>query len=336
MSEFLSAFTPAQVHMEVWDRERALASTATARLRRFRAQREQVRTDAIMDGSFLRERVRAEVAGERARHTVDAARARAASAGSGGRGLGLVYNETTSAGCVVSHTACHAVRRTGVRVEIDGALKRVKRLRTSLEHASRLLHFDAHDEAAPARWQKKMLTMTYRPGVDWSPEHMAHWSNMFRTWCRRRSVKCRYVWVAELQVRGVVHYHIVIWVQRGVFLPQSDRNGWWPHGSTRTETVQSPMSYIMKYATKTDASNIGGFPKGCRLHGAAGLTREHRRHLRYWRAPFWVRDSLTGRADIRKVVGGYMDAYTGELVLSPWSVTVDDRGRVFAVQTSIH
>jgi Protein of unknown function (DUF3296). len=35
----------------------------------------------------------------------------------------------------------------------------------------------------------------------------------------RRGHKLPYVWVAELQKRGALHYHVLLWLPRGLTLP---------------------------------------------------------------------------------------------------------------------
>lgn len=162
--------------------------------------------------------------------------------------------------------------------------------------------------------------------------HIARFLDRLRKWCAKRQYKTRYVWVAELQQRGAVHYHMVVWVPQWAFLPKPDDARWWTHGQTNIVTAYAPIGYISKYASKSTREDAQRFPKGARMHGVGGVTPEDRRHLRYWQAPFFVRDGLTGRADIRKVRGGYADRITGEFLPSPWAVVVTPDGRVYAIR----
>lgn len=122
-----------------------------------------------------------------------------------------------------------------------------------------------------------MITLTYRATSDieqeipevglksrWRPNHI-------RTFMRalRRNMKDRllaYVWVAELQKRGEVHYHILLLVRKGTYIPYPDRS-WWPHGYSKIETARSRW-YILKYCSKS-AFKTGDtwkdFPQGLRL-----------------------------------------------------------------------
>lgn len=72
-----------------------------------------------------------------------------------------------------------------------------------------------------------------------------------------------YAWVAELQERGAVHYHVILLLNRGTALPKPDKAGWWTYGSTKVQTVNSAF-YIAKYTGK-EHQKEGVFPKGMRM-----------------------------------------------------------------------
>jgi len=251
---------------------------------------------------------------------------RRAAGAAGLAGLGFITNATSGS---IAHEV-NKNRPIREKLVINREASRIKRMKTSVGHAARLLHFDAHTEASAGLWNKKFITLTYADADGWQPGHFSAFRNALKCWCRARRVRLRFVWVAELQKRGALHYHVVVWLPRGKFLPQADTQGWWPHGMTNIVTAQSPIGYITKYASKTTAAQAAGYPKGARMCGHGGLTPEGRRHVRYWQSPFWVRDSLGGRADIRKVSGGYMDKLTGEFLPSPWRVVVGAGGQVWA------
>lgn len=269
----------------------------------------------------------------KAKATASQGEARQASpARSAGDALGLVSNATSD---TQDQTSTKRPLREKLLINRDA--QRIKRMRTAVGHAARLLHFDAHMERDAQRWNKKFITLTYAEANAWRPGDFTKFRKALREWCVRRNVKCRFVWVAEIQMeryratgQAVVHYHVVVWLPKGKFLPFADAQGWWPYGKTNITTAQSPVGYIAKYASKAEAAHAGLFPKGARMHGCGGLEPEARRHIRYWQAPFWVRDALTGRADIRKVPGGYMDRLTGEFLASPWRVCIGPGGEVWA------
>lgn len=220
------------------------------------------------------------------------------------------------------------VTPTRLRIQIDRDANRVKRMRRAVGHSARLLHFDATGDHT--RYRKTFITLTYRDADGWEPGHMGQFVRRLREWCKRRGIKCRFVWVAELQQRGALHYHLLTWIPRKFMVPKPDKRGWWTHGSSNIKEAQNAVSYIAKYASKTTTQQSVRYPGGARMHGCGGLDAEPRRHIRYWQAPLWVRDALTGRADIRKVNGGYCDKFTGEFLASPWKVEVTAGGMVFA------
>jgi len=242
------------------------------------------------------------------------------------RALGFITNATKDR----EETLSQEKRPLRERLKLNREASRIKRMKTAVGHAARLLHFDAHSERNAQLWNKKFITLTYADVDGWEPGHFGAFRKAMNHWCRQRGVRLRYVWVAELQKRGALHYHVVVWLPKGKYLPHADAQGWWPHGMTNIVTAQSPIGYITKYASKATTEQAMNYPRGARMCGHGGLQPEGRRHVRYWQSPMWVRDALTGRADIRKVTGGYMDKFTGEFLPSPWRVVVGAGGQVWA------
>lgn len=234
---------------------------------------------------------------------------------SGPGSTGLVSNTTSGT-------------RDRLKLEIDRDASRCKRMKRAISHSARLIDFASSGDRV--RYRRTFITLTYRNEDDWQAGHISAFRDRLRQWCKRQGFKCRFVWVAELQKRGALHYHMLVWVPRRCMVPKPDRRGWWSHGSTNIKEAQHAVSYIAKYASKTTPDQAAKYPKGARMHGAGGLDPDSRRHIRYWQSPLWVRDALTGRADIRKVQGGYCDKFTGEFLPSPWKVEVTPGGRVYA------
>lgn len=74
-------------------------------------------------------------------------------------------------------------------------------------------------------------------------------------------------WVGEIQpARGVPHYHGVLLVKRGTYIPPLDTSGLWPHGSTNRKTVDSAW-YLGKYVGKSAQKDFSRMPKGFRSYG---------------------------------------------------------------------
>lgn len=108
-----------------------------------------------------------------------------------------------------------------------------------------------------------------------------------------------YGWVAELQKRGAVHYHIYCAVTAKTIIPKPDSSGMWPYGMSRVETRKSPY-YLLSYASKKH-QKIGKFPKGMRMVHVwikKGLLPTYERWLFDLSAyPNWLRDQLLPNSD---------------------------------------
>ena len=162
------------------------------------------------------------------------------------------------------------------------------------------------------------VTLTYRPGVEWSADHIRNALQRCRMWLKRQTgQKLRYTWVAELQQRGAVHYHLIVYLPKRLSMPKWDKQGWWPHGMTNTQVARSGVGYLMKYVSKL--SPFHQFPKGMRLYGIGGLN-EQARAIRTWHnLPQWVKQEH-GVGDITRRACGFVVRATGEILESPWIV----------------
>jgi len=226
-------------------------------------------------------------------------------------------------GLVTSHTS----GTQGTGIEIDPFLTRLRRLRRSVLTAARMHEY----ELRHSRFKPAMLTLTYREVGAWSPKHISELLQRIRVWLRRRGHRLRYVWVAELQQRGALHYHALIWLPRGLTLPKPDKQGWWTHGSTRIEWARKPAGYLAKYASKLDSKVGVGFPAGARLHGRGGLEEFGRSVASWFNLPQWAREvcDLAGRA-VRVKGVGLVDRQSGVCLPSPWRVSRSPSGNTVA------
>ncbi|WJI17478.1 replication initiation protein [Pseudoxanthomonas winnipegensis] len=239
------------------------------------------------------------------------------SAAAGGRSLGLVPSTTSG----------HGPLR--LAFEIDANRIRSLRLKKSIVTGARLHDEEAKKGSTRGAWY--MLTTTYRRGCGSSPRDISDLLKRLRRFVcaairsRYRGDRpvFRYLWVGELTKALVPHYHVLIWIPRGVFIPKADAMGWWAHGMTKIERARNAVGYLAKYASKFTAEVSGAFPKGFRTHGVGGLNQESKRELRWWKAPLAARQELGPLADIRKALGGYVDRLTGAFWASPWHVFYD-------------
>lgn len=211
-------------------------------------------------------------------------------------------------------------------VEIDQVESRRRRLRRSVTLAARLFT----QALSPRRFKPAMLTLTYRDVDGFEPRHISALLNRMRSWIKRRKGLLRYVWVAELQKRGALHYHVLLWLPKGLTLPKPDKQGWWPHGSTRIEWARNPVGYLCKYVSKFD--ELTHMPKGARLHGAGGFDADGREIRRWFNLPAWLRALVGVQRRFVRVKGvGLVERSSGLCVPSPWRVSFSG-GRVVATR----
>lgn len=223
------------------------------------------------------------------------------------------------------------------RVRVNPQARRCRRMSRTVDNAMRLAETRLAHRGG-FRFRRVFVSLTYKTVDGWKPEHVTAYLKTAREWARRKGFGLPYVWVAELQERGALHYHVAFWLPISARIPTADASGWWPHGRTNMRTIKGGASgvtaYMSKYLSKTTPSQSLRYPKGARMHGNGGLTAENKRELRYRLAPTWVRDALGTWADIRKAVGGWCDRLTGEFLASPWRVVVDGAGMVWAFKVN--
>lgn len=244
------------------------------------------------------------------------AAAHALSAGAEGVGAsGLVSLETSVPGLVPDSWI--PITSNPVR----NRERRIKRLRRTVWASGRLLKLTA------PRDRVLFVTLTYdtkgtlgKGAHDWTPRHISEALKRYRRWCKARAIPVRYVWVAELQQNGHMHYHVALWVPRHITMPKWDKAGpgrgpFWPHGMTRTEVARDAVGYLMKYMSK-----IGGYheyPKGARIYGVGGIETALRSICSWLNLPEWVK-ALHGVGEVVTRAGRRVVRETGEILVSPW------------------
>lgn len=193
---------------------------------------------------------------------------------------------------------------------------RIRRLRRAIPEAVRCTESAA--QQGGNRTRTGFVTLTYRPGVEWSPRHVSQLQEHYRKWLKRRGHVLRSVWVLELTQAGIPHYHLILVLPRGLTPPMPDKQGWWPHGCTRVEWAKNATGYLAKYASKASADFK--FPKGARLYGVRG-TGSLRPQFRHYMRPRWQRRQFTQADTLRRVPGGFfLHVQTGELLQSPYEL----------------
>ena len=203
-------------------------------------------------------------------------------------------------------------------ITIDRQKSRVVRMRKGLGTAAKCIHNRLGPTAI-----KVMVTLTYAgTNADWRPEQVRDYLTHVRNWYARETggLKLSYVWVAELQQRGVIHYHAVFWMRKGVTMPRADDRGWWPHGMTRTEKAEKPIGYLMSYLSKIESKNIMEFPHGARIYGVGGLDKDGRDCKRWILWPSYIQGNAQVGEPWRPAKGGgFANSSTGQHLESEWA-----------------
>ena len=216
-------------------------------------------------------------------------------------------------------------------VKIDQSKARVSRLQKAIGVAAKWI-----DVSNSKRKQNLfMVTLTYKNADDWRADHMSKYISCVRTWYSRKrpGIALKYCWVAELQQRGAVHYHIIYWLDRSITMRKADKAGWWKHGSSNTEPAFKAVGYIMKYASKTDSKTAGKFPKGCRLYGVGGLGKEGRKIKKHVMLPEYVSCNASIHDKwARRKGGGFINKNTGQELMSEYVMIGDDHDTFLRVR----
>lgn len=214
---------------------------------------------------------------------------------------------------------------------------RLKKMKRRICKAAELHEKAMHDSAeyAPA-----MVTLTYRDGSDWSARHLSEAFKRVRQWLARRGRTFRYVWCAELQERGAIHYHVIAWFPAKFHgtkarkvadtPPFWDAEGWWPHGSSQSAWADNPIGYIASYVSKISGKDR--LPAGARMHGSGGFTVDERKYMAHHSRQTWVRVlSYIGQKIQRAQGGGVIQHFACGLrrrIPSPYLVIARGFGRV--------
>lgn len=259
-------------------------------------------------------------------------------------GAGLVHSSTSENG--ITQSVIKATTRAASGLLVDRPLTRLKKMRHGVLTAARLQGEQFVRQGR--RYRAAMATLTYDShgqrgeagGSFWRPRHLSEYLDRSRKFAKKHgNFKLQYTWVAEMQKRGVVHYHVMFWLpfvtkytkkgrayQAPFKLPKpdsvDDAKGvhvpHWPNGWSEIAWARKAAGYLAKYTSKGQDVGDPPFPRGIRISGTGGHDAEGKRENRWWRAPSEARSTLGLAADIRRITGGRFDALTGLFWESPW------------------
>lgn len=209
----------------------------------------------------------------------------------------------------------HHQENTRNCILVDTVKSRQKRTRRTILNSARCIQNQLEGKG----YKAAMITTTYAPDQEWSSLDITALIKSIREYLRAKGFNFHYLWKLELTQAGKPHYHLVIWLPKGVTLPKPDKRGWWSKGLTRIEWIRkNAIGYVAKYLAKKD-SLVLDVPKGARLCGAGGLSVNSRIFRSWWNFPAYVREFFVFPQKIIRVLGGFQNAL-GDFLASKYQV----------------
>ena len=168
----------------------------------------------------------------------------------------------------------------------------------------------------------KFITLTFRDIVQsWVAERaIQKFTDALRTYSKRAGRSVAYFWVAEVQKRGALHYHIL--VLGAPYIPKSRLQSWWRYGFIDVRVIDDigrAVKYVAKYMWKWRNYDFENLPDWWFLFSL--FNRRRFGFSRYFalplleRVPSWLRDTLeTLRAAYGDIVRG------GRALGGGWSI----------------
>lgn len=209
---------------------------------------------------------------------------------------------------------------TGKVFEQDAKKLRLSRLRKRVHAWASRLH---PLMLGKANYRLVMITLTYAGISDWKPNDIRVFMLALRSHLADNLLA--YAWVAELQKRGAVHYHLVILVRKGTNIPVPDKSGLWKHGMSKIETARTPF-YLLTYTGKEFQKN-GEYPAGLRVFAVyirdGVLSPDSYWMFRLSAYPAWLvkemwLDGKFRSLPVRIKGGGW--SVDGQAYFSPWKI----------------
>jgi hypothetical protein len=213
------------------------------------------------------------------------------------------------------------INADGEVVYLDDGVRRIKRLRKRVSRWGREI---AEPAIADGRGVLLMVTLTYKPGDE--PKAGDRKTFMRRVRRRLGDALLGYTNVAELTKKGVPHFHYLMLLRRGAWLPEPDSTGLWTHGSTNVKRNLRTAGYLLKYVSKSEVGEFN-LPKGMRAYDVrarvcAFFSSSSLMALRLSAIPKWLEDEVrdwcmeTGHFPEKKIGGIWL--MSGEEYKSPW------------------
>jgi len=156
---------------------------------------------------------------------------------------------------------------------IDNFANRLQKMRASI-----LLFSEMTKQMYPyGSYKRLMVTLTYRPQESYKADDIRRYLKSVKRLLLSK-VKA-YAWVAELQKRREIHYHVFFVLELDTLLPKPDESGMWTHGLSQVAVAQSPY-YLLKHLGKQYQKDLSKFPRSCRLYSISFRVLNYRKQFR--------------------------------------------------------
>lgn len=160
------------------------------------------------------------------------------------------------------------------------------------------------------------MTLTYRNGEHFAPGHITDFFEGARPKLKRMGHALPYVWTLERA--SALHYHLIVWLPRGIRFCHKDLEKWWPWGSTWIEACRHVRAWTRYISKSDDKQNL---PPGARLFGSGGLDAAGKAQVFTATLPYWLRVLGSCGVAITRWHRKWVDIETGEIFKSPWKWT---------------
>jgi hypothetical protein len=120
-----------------------------------------------------------------------------------------------------------------------------------------------------------MITLTYRPGEEWKVGDIDKFMRKMKK--NKGIVMFAYAWVGELQKRGAVHFHVMVYAKGRI--PKPDKSGMWSHGNSKIELARTSF-YLLVHTGKEHQKDFDKFPRGMRAFAVWIKDKDDREELK--------------------------------------------------------
>ncbi len=193
-----------------------------------------------------------------------------------------------------------------LKARVGRCRKRIRAWKDTVPHINRRLRrlYESQSKKKGVEFGPRlvMITLTYadantkhKKSDGWEANHIREFMLKLRK--QLKDKLWAYAWVAEMQMRESVHYHIMVCVAPNTYIPTPDKlmedgTKLWPHGDTEVKTAERGARYLMQYVGKEYQKE--GLPAGARMFavwiGKKTATLEELLGFRLSSAPPYVQE----------------------------------------------